>query len=154
MNPVAKAFFGKFKHSIDKQRRLAVPSDWRGKKDTVFYLVPAPNREIAMLTEKMFNQQILEPAREVALTDAEGGEAMSDLGTIGQVCQCDSQGRICLSQELMEYAGLEISGMALLKGGITTIRISRVPEQEAPGTERAQAFLDRLEAINKQRNNQ
>ncbi len=144
---MSKVFFGNVTHAIDRQRRVAIPSDWRGKKDTVFYVIPGTNEEISVLSEKEFNKMILGPAEGVEFTDADSADALSDLGSMGQVCKCDSQGRICLSSDLLEYAGLEVSGMALLKGSVTSIRICKVPSEEAPVKERAAKFLKRLAEI-------
>ncbi len=148
---VKKVFLGEYRHTVDRQRRLAMPSDWRsgGDTPTVFYLVPGPNEVIMALPEKIFEKLVYGNAAEVSFADAENIEALADLGSVAQRCKCDTQGRISLTPDLMACANLEISGMALLKGSVTMIRISRLPEQESPLKERVEKFLVRMRELHK-----
>ena len=70
-------FLENFTHTIDSQRRFAIPADWRQKDgDTQFVLLPAKNRVIQAIPMKTFQDEILVKARKMSLADS---KAMRDL---------------------------------------------------------------------------
>ena len=59
-------FLENFTHTIDSQRRFAIPADWRQKDgDTQFVLLPAKNRVIQAIPMKTFQDEILVKARKM-----------------------------------------------------------------------------------------
>ena len=112
-----RSFVGHFSHTVDPQRRLAIPSEWRsGDAGDCFVLLPARDHLIQAIPEKTFQEEILSAAKKLSLADAKGMRALALLGSRALRCICDKQGRIQLSPELMEYAGL--SSKAVLVGSV------------------------------------
>ncbi len=114
-------FLGEFRHALDSQRRVAVPSAWRmGRGSPLFYLLPGRHKTIQAVPEKIF-AEIMSKTRKVSFADAEASLALARLGRMAQACPCDKQGRIQISQKLSEYA--ELGNMAVLVGAIGVIQI-------------------------------
>ena len=117
-----QVFLGEFIHSFDSQRRITIPSEWRGSKNrkTSFYLLPGRRKTIQMLPAASF-EEVLSKIRKVSFADAEASLALARIGRMAQSCQCDAQGRIQISPNLYSYA--ELSGNAVLVGAINVIQI-------------------------------
>jgi MraZ protein len=98
-------FTGEYVHSIDSQRRVAVPRQWRvdGLK---YYLLPGRDGVLQLVPEYYF-KDFLDKVRKVSLTNAKVGRALALLGARAQECQCDKQGRISLTEKMKEYASLD-----------------------------------------------
>lgn len=117
-------FLGSFMHTIDGQRRVAIPREWRSTNTTElssFYLLPGRNQTIQVIPKKLFDIQVLEKVAEVSFANERDSMALARIGAKASLSTCDRQGRIRLSQVLFEYAGLE--DQAMLIGGITSIQI-------------------------------
>ena len=131
-------FLENFTHTIDSQRRFAIPADWRQKDgDTQFVLLPAKNRVI---------QAILVKARKMSLADSKAMRDLMILASRAMKCTCDKQGRIQINAKLMEHAGL--TDKAVLVGSLWLIQIVS-PETwdliEAGGND---GFFDVMQRIN------
>ncbi len=114
-------FLGKYLHSIDGQRRLAIPSGWRSKKaGDRFIVVPGRNSRLHLIPFEDF-LWFIEKARKSSFAEADTEEALELLGSQSEECVCDSQGRIALTQELMDHAGLKDS--AMLVGAVARAHI-------------------------------
>ena len=140
-------FLENFTHTIDSQRRFAIPADWRQKDgDTQFVLLPAKNRVIQAIPMKTFQDEILLKARKMSLADSKAMRDLMILASRAMKCTCDKQGRIQINAKLMEHAGL--TDKAVLVGSLWLIQIVS-PETwdliEAGGND---GFFDVMQRIN------
>ncbi len=139
-------FIGIQTHSIDSQRRIAIPSDWRhGAPDPmVFFMVPGRKRTIQVLPQALFQQEILEKVKKVSFANAEQAQALARIGALAHRSVCDKQGRISLTQQLMEHAGLD--DQATLVGGVKSIQIMS-PATWTESQMKTDDVLDEIERI-------
>jgi len=141
-----QVYTGFHPHSIDAQRRIAIPKEWRkdAGDDAVFYLLPGRNQTIQVLPKELFEQEILDKVRKVSFANAEKSQALAMIGAKTSRSSCDKQGRITMTQELMEHAGLE--GEAIMVGSFTTIQIM-TPERWNQSSMDTEDVLDQIERI-------
>lgn len=150
-------FVRNFTHTIDSQRRFAIPSEWRkgGAAEDRFVLLPAKDNLIQMIPEVTFQQEILEKAKKLSLADARGMRDLALLGSRASACTCDKQGRVQLTPQMMKYAGL--TTQVVLVGSLWCIQLWN-PERWAPYAQESEeegmddAFFDILEKINQKEN--
>ena len=122
-------FLGEFEHTIDGQRRLAIPSEWRLKGgDGRFVLLPARGSSLQLMPFEEFDSSILSKARRLSLASEKDMRDLAELGSRAQICECDKQGRIQISQKLVAYSGLK--DRAALIGSLSYIQIW-TPEDRA-----------------------
>lgn len=115
-------FLGEFEHSLDSQRRIAIPRPWRRKEqEERFILVPGRGKVLQIIPYESFKENFLNKAKKVSLADAEGAAALATLGSRAQECVCDKQGRIQINQRLLDYAGLK--DPVMLIGAVSIIQI-------------------------------
>ena len=112
-------FLGEFEHTLDSQRRIAIPAAWRGCGR--FVLLPARDHSIQMMTVETFREMVLEKTRKLSLGNVEDARNLARLGSRAQECVCDKQGRIQIGQQLVSHAGL--SDKAALIGSVSMITI-------------------------------
>ncbi len=141
------AFLGQHLHAIDAQRRIAIPREWRiddGKKNQIFFLFPGRNHTVQALPEALFESEILMKVQKVSIADETKMRALARIGSIASRTVCDKQGRITLTESLMQHAGLERD--AMLVGALTCIQIMTVANWNASeiDTERT---LDQIQKI-------
>ena len=141
-----QCFLGQFEHAIDKQRRIAIPREWRGKDKLVFYLLPGRDHSVQILPEKLFMEEVYEKARKVSFANRGKSQALANIGKFAHRCATDKQGRIALTPLLMEHAQLEESGLVQLTGSITKIELRKHTEDQSL-MEGIEQFLDEMEAI-------
>ena len=133
-----KVFYNDFTHTIDKQRRVAMPREWRdSKEENVFFLMPGRDNSIQALPEEIFMEDFYEKARKSSFANRQQRKALSEIGKFTHRTACDKQGRITLTPMLMDYSGL--TDDAWLIGGITQIEI-RKPEQTEESVGEIDAF--------------
>ena len=112
-------YLGEFEFAVDAQRRLAIPSAWRGD-GAEFVLLPGREQSLQLVPAAAF-QELLAKLRQVSFADAQAAVALATIGSMAVLCQPDKQGRISLTQKLMDHAG--IRGNAMILGAVTTIQI-------------------------------
>lgn len=112
-------FTGEYVHSLDSQRRVSMPRQWRadGMK---YYLLPGRDATLQLITRDYF-MDFLKQVRKVSLTNAKIGRALAMLGSRAQEVTCDKQGRIGISAKLKDYASLE--GEIVLVGAFTHAQV-------------------------------
>jgi MraZ protein len=98
-------FTGEYEYSLDSQRRVAIPKQWR-VEGLKYYLLPGRGGILQLIPEYTF-KDFLDKVRKVSLTNAAVGRALAMLGSRAQECNCDKQGRISLSMKLKEYAKID-----------------------------------------------
>ena len=114
-------FFGEYSHSIDSQRRVAIPKNWRAKGSNLrFFLLPGRHKALQLIPFNSF-KEIFEKIRKISFADPKASLALAKLGSMAQECECDSQGRIAISPRLMEEA--DLSDYAIMVGAISTAQI-------------------------------
>lgn len=113
-------FFGEFEHSLDPQRRVAIPSNWRKEKKTTFFLLPGRHNTLQLIPFSTFRETLMK-FKKISFADPAASLAFARLGASGQECECDKQGRIQIPQKLIEQAGLK--NQVVMIGSLTTIQI-------------------------------
>lgn len=142
-----RCFLGRHECAVDGQRRLAVPSSWRGAGGGArFYLLPGRGQSIHMIPDWSF-QSLVEKLRKVSFADGQAARALAQIGSIAQEVRCDKQGRITLSPDLVAYAGLK--GRALLLGSVTFAQIY-APETWQDQQMSTDACLDVIQRVQEQ----
>jgi len=128
-------YFGRHEFAVDGQRRLSIPSNWRGEDPTQarFILLPEENGSIKATPADALEETFVRLRRR-ALWDEEAQLALQSLAQAGQDATCDRHGRICVDQELLEHAG--ISGKAVLVGAMITFHIWSAEAWEARPSDR------------------
>lgn len=102
-------FVNTFVHGLDAKKRLTIPSDWRelagvpkrllvlpGVNDPCLCVYPA--REMARRLEKL---------RNLSIADELGKQHARTLASRADLIPWDSQGRIRIKDELLDFAGLK-----------------------------------------------
>lgn len=137
-------FLGEFEHSIDSQRRVAIPRQWRQKDgETKFFLVPGRNKTLQLRTYESF-KDFLDKARKVSSANAQASLALARYGSRAQECVCDKQGRIQISQKLAEYVGF--SDQVVLVGAFSNIQLW-TPEGWNEYQVSDESYLDEVQKI-------
>ena len=113
-------FFGEFEHSLDSQRRVAIPSNWRKEKKTTFFLLPGRHKALQLIPFGTFKETLMK-FKKISFADPAASLAFARLGSSGQECECDKQGRIQIPQKLIEQSGLK--DQVIMIGALTTIQI-------------------------------
>jgi len=136
---------GEYAHSLDSQRRVAIPTCWRRKgEDNIFYLLPGRNGALQLIPEDSF-KDLLEKARRVSFADPSASLALARLGSMAQECRCDRQGRVAIPQRLIDYANLK-DGSVVMVGALTAVQIWS-PEKWDTYRAADESVLDEIQKI-------
>ena len=98
-------FLGEYEHTLDSQRRVAIPAAWRSCSR--FVLLPSRDHAVQMMPVETFREMVLDKTRKLSLGNVEDARNLARLGSRAQECVCDKQGRIQISQALAGHAGLK-----------------------------------------------
>lgn len=141
-----EVFLSEYEYSIDKQRRVAVPREWREESDTpdVFYLIPGRENTVQVLTQEYFMTHVLPKLKKISFVDKK--RRLSRLGRFAHECVCDKHNRISLPPLHVKHAKLELGGQVHISGTVNGFEIRRVDEAEVL-EESIEEFLDDLEDI-------
>ena len=117
-------FLGEFEFTLDPQRRLAVPSDWRSSMpgQDCYFVFPGRDRSLVLMSYFLF-RQIRDEVRKISFADRAAYRKLAYIARLGKKCTCDKQGRVSLSQALLEHAGLEPKKKVLLIGAFASAQI-------------------------------
>ncbi len=99
---------GRFDHALDPKRRLTIPSVWRkamGNPDFV-YAMPDREQRCVNLMPKAEMDVLLGKIRERALFDPALNRVFQVIGSMSEQLDLDVQGRIRVSDKLLQYANL------------------------------------------------
>ena len=115
-------FVGKHQRNLDSKNRLTIPSKWRFDGDTedVYLALPDPSGSILVLPPKQV-EKLFEQIEEQKLSDEDAQELQDKLFSQAVSFGCDKQGRVNLTEELLEHSG--ITKEAIVIGRMTTFRI-------------------------------
>lgn len=136
-------FCGEHTCSLDAQRRVAIPSEWR-KKEAASRFVLIPGRESLMLIPFGTFKEFLIKLKKVSFANRNAQKALAKIGSRVQECICDKQGRIKLSQRLLEPFG--IAEQVVMVGAFTNIQLWNRESWESQQDEE-DSYLDELEKL-------
>lgn len=108
MVATAKFFVGQYRHALDPKRRLTIPSEWRaivGQPAQVF-VIPAVGGQHLYVFPASSLAPRLEKVSSISMADAKGRNYLRIMGSRSELLTWDSQGRIRVRDELLEYAGV------------------------------------------------
>ncbi len=123
MAQLGKPFYtGLYRHALDDKNRLTIPSAWRsahGESDT-FLATPHPDGYVAVLPPAEV-EKLHEKIAQKALTDRDAQDAFARFFAATLAFSFDKQGRISLTDELRQHAG--IGKDAVLVGSLNKFAI-------------------------------
>ena len=145
----SNALMGEFEHSLDPKKRLTIPREWRqamGDPDFV-YVMRDRNGKCLDLLPKAEMESLLAKLREKALFDPALTKAGMLIGANSEQLMLDVQGRIRISDKLLQFANLTTT--VVMAG---SVRMAKLWNPEAYAEESSgdltdfNAALDMLEA--------
>jgi len=101
-------FVGEFTHSLDPKKRLTIPSEWRAQVGTprsLYVLRDVTDKCLCVFPTSELQRRI-ERIRHHSIADAKARHFTRMLGSKSDLVAWDSQGRIRIKDELLEFAGL------------------------------------------------
>ena len=104
----SNALMGEFVHALDPKKRLTIPSEWRramGNPDFV-YVMRDRNGKCLNLLPKAEMEMLLAKLRQKALFDPALTKAAMLIGANSEQLMIDVQGRIRISDKLLQFANL------------------------------------------------
>ena len=129
---------GRFDHALDPKKRFTIPSEWRalmGNPQYV-YVLPDPRERCLNLVPMAEMDMRLAKLREKSLFDPAANRALQTIGAISELPALDSQGRIRISDRLLQFANLTTT-VAML-GSVRMVKLWD-PQVLAPANEVDQA---------------
>jgi division/cell wall cluster transcriptional repressor MraZ len=120
---VSGVLVGRFYHNLDPKKRFTIPREWRavmGEPDYV-YVLPDHKEGCLNLVPKAEMEMRLEKLREKALFDPVFSRALQVIGANAEQLMLDVQGRIRVSDKLLQFANLTTT-VAML-GSVRMIKL-------------------------------
>ena len=136
----SNALMGEFVHALDPKKRLTIPSEWRkamGNPDFI-YVMRDRNGKCLDLLPKAEMETLLAKLRQKALFDPALKPVLQTIGANSEMPALDVQGRIRISDKLLQFANLTTT-VAML-GAVRMIKLWD-PEALEPEGEVSQASL-------------
>ncbi len=144
-HPEEIIFTGEVEHSLDAQRRISIPSEWRTKEGSNrFVMLPAKGSTLQLVPFQTFKEEILSKAKKASLANANDMRDLALLGSQAQSCECDKQGRIQIPQKLLAHA--KIKDKAVLVGAISQIQVW-APELWSATQGAGEGFFDVMQRL-------
>ena len=138
---VSGVLVGRRDYALDPKKRFTIPSEWRAAMGDPAYVYVMPDRK-----EKCVNllppgemESRLEKLREKALFDPASNAAYLTIGANSDQLTLDCQGRIRVSDKLLQFANLTTT--VAMVGAVRMIKLW-APEALKPAAEVDQAALD------------
>ena len=107
--PIHGGFVGHFRHSLDPKKRLTIPSEWREHVGAPLslYVLPGLHDEKCLLIYPAIEMvQRFEKFRKIGVADKKARVFARTLAYRSDLVIWDSQGRIRIKDELLQYAEL------------------------------------------------
>ena len=101
-------FVNTFTHSLDSKKRLTIPSDWRelvGVPRGLFVLPGVNDKCLCVYPAREMTRR-LEKLRNLSIADEKGRQLARTLASRSDLVPWDSQGRIRIKDELLDFADL------------------------------------------------
>ena len=99
---------GRHDYALDPKKRFTIPSEWRalmGDPQYV-YVMPDPKERCLDLVPVAEMEVRLAKLREKALFDPAANHALQTIGSVSELPTLDIQGRIRISDKLLQFANL------------------------------------------------
>ncbi len=142
-------FFGEYTYSLDKQRRVAIPADWRTKGvESRFVMLPGRD-SLLLLPYDAFKASFAKLSK-VSFANRRAQLALAKIGSRAQQCVCDKQGRIKIGQRLLEP--FDITDQVVMVGAFTSVQLWNPKTWEAQ-QDGDDSYLDELEKISENPDN-
>ena len=133
-------FVGRYDHALDPKKRFTIPREWRnvmGNPEFV-YVMPDPKDRCVNIIPKVEMDSRLEELRKKALFDPALRPVLRTIGANSEMPALDVQGRIRISDKLLQFANLTTT-VAML-GAVRMIKLWN-PQALAPADKVDQASL-------------
>ena len=105
---VSGGLVGRYDYALDPKKRFTIPSVWRavmGNPEYV-YVMPDPKERCLDLVPVAEMEVRLAKLREKALFDPAANRALQTIGSVSELPTLDIQGRIRISDKLLQFANL------------------------------------------------
>src|SRR5690349_5980538 len=101
-------FVNTYTHALDAKKRLTIPSDWRelAGVPTRLFVLPGVNDQCLCVYPAREMVRRMERIRSLSVADELGQQFARTLASRSDFVPWDSQGRIRIKDELLDYAGL------------------------------------------------
>ena len=116
-------FVGRYDHALDPKKRFTIPREWRnlmGNPEFV-YVMPDPKDRCVNIIPTVEMDARMEKLREKALFDPALRPVLQKIGASSEMPALDVQGRIRISDKLLQFANLTTT-VAML-GAVRTIQL-------------------------------
>ncbi|MGN0854959.1 MAG: division/cell wall cluster transcriptional repressor MraZ [Kiritimatiellia bacterium] len=132
---------GRFDHNLDPKKRFTIPSEWRAVLGDPAYVYVMPDRRERCLNliPQAEMEARLEELRKKALLDPALNAAYQTIGAMSDLLPLDGQGRIRVSDKLLQFANLTTT--VAMVGSIRMVKLWD-PKALAPAEVVDQAALD------------
>ena len=100
------ALMGRHDFALDPKKRLTIPSEWRSLMGEIVYVIPDRKERCLNLYSKSEMDVYLEQLRQKALFDPAFNKVCAAIGMVSQQLSLDVQGRIRISDRLLQFANL------------------------------------------------
>lgn len=102
-------FVGEFPHALDPKKRLTIPSEWRaqvGLPKSLYVLRDVTDKCLCVFPASELQRRI-EKIKNHSIADAKARHFTRMLGSQSDLVSWDTQGRIRIKDELLQFAELE-----------------------------------------------
>ena len=116
-------FVGRYDHALDPKKRFTIPSEWRklmGDPEFV-YVMPDPEKRCINIIPAVEMESRLAKLRERALFDPALAPVLEKIGSISEMPSLDVQGRIRISDKLLQFANLTTT--VVMVGAVRLIKL-------------------------------
>ena len=115
-------FVGRYERQVDEKGRLALPSTFRSRFEPRCYLAFGQDGCIDVMTEEGFEEVATELMDKVKRGEMSKAQQRALAGATLEV-PLDGQGRLLLSLELREFAGIDVRGSVIVAGSFDRVEI-------------------------------
>ena len=132
-------FVGRYERQVDEKGRVALPSAFRSRFEPRCCLAFGQDGCIDVLTEEGFEEVANEMVEKVKRGEMSKSQQRALAGATMEV-PLDTQGRVLLSQELRDFAGIGLKAAVVIAGSIDRVEIWN-PEAYRAQTEQGGAQI-------------
>ena len=115
-------FVGRYERQVDEKGRVALPSAFRSRFEPRCCLAFGQDGCIDVLTEEGFEEVANEMVEKVKRGEMSKSQQRALAGATMEV-PLDTQGRVLLSQELRDFAGIGLKAAVVIAGSIDRVEI-------------------------------
>ena len=116
-------FVGEFTHSLDPKRRLTIPSEWRAQVGTPrsLYVLPDVANKCLCVFPASELQRRMEKIRNHSIADTKARQFTRMLASKSDLVAWDTQGRIRIKDELLDFA--ELKDLVMMAGNFYSFEL-------------------------------